>query len=252
MLPLNGINRWIYRIDDRLIRAFHLFEQCLRRRSSLGDAPFFGSSAFEWTDRLESAHSKIRDELISLMTDGETLPNLHELSDEQVEISSDGKWKAFFFFVGGKPFPASMARCPKTAAALNAIPNIHTAFFSILLPDKDIPLHRGVYSGWVRCHLGVIVPFPATCGIQVRDQFAQWLEGRILIFDDSYKHRVWNHGSAARAVLIIDVPRPLPWPWCWWNCLVIWFISKTNFMTALSRRYGEWERRTLDGLKADV
>jgi aspartyl/asparaginyl beta-hydroxylase (cupin superfamily) len=43
-----------------------------------------------------------------------------------------------------------------------------TAFFSILLPHKHIPEHRGLYKGLLRYHLALKVPKPDRgCGIQV-------------------------------------------------------------------------------------
>ena len=35
-----------------------------------------------------------------------------------------------------------------------------------------------------------------------------WQEGKILLFDDSYEHEVWNDGETPRAVLIIDLWHP--------------------------------------------
>ena len=38
------------------------------------------------------------------------------------------------------------------------IPNLFQAFFSILEPGKSIPAHEGPYCGYLRYHLGLIVP----------------------------------------------------------------------------------------------
>jgi ornithine lipid ester-linked acyl 2-hydroxylase len=63
---------------------------------------------------------------------------------------------------------ANCASCPHTAALLETIPGVVTAFFSILSPHKHIPPHRGPYRGVVRCHLGLMVPGPPdACGISV-------------------------------------------------------------------------------------
>lgn len=35
-----------------------------------------------------------------------------------------------------------------------------------------------------------------------------WKDGEWLIFDDSFEHEVWNNGTSARLVLIVDVWHP--------------------------------------------
>jgi aspartyl/asparaginyl beta-hydroxylase (cupin superfamily) len=45
-----------------------------------------------------------------------------------------------------------------TAALVRQIPDLNSAFFSILEPGATIPRHRGVTRGPVTCHLGLIIP----------------------------------------------------------------------------------------------
>ena len=37
----------------------------------------------------------------------------------------------------------------------------------------------------------------------------RWVEGEVLLFDDSYEHEVWNLSKAARLVLIVDMWHPM-------------------------------------------
>ncbi len=56
-------------------------------------------------------------------------------------------------------------------------------------------------------------PFPegdraSRLSVRVASETLLWQEGKILLFDDSYEHEVWNDGETPRAVLIIDLWHP--------------------------------------------
>ena len=98
----------------------------------------------------------------------------------------------------------------ETTRILESIPDMFTAFFSVLAPGKHIPLHRGPYRGLLRCHLALVVPEPRQdCWIEVGGETSTWEEGRCIVFDDTYRHRVENNTGGRRVVLFIDVKRPL-------------------------------------------
>jgi aspartyl/asparaginyl beta-hydroxylase (cupin superfamily) len=44
--------------------------------------------------------------------------------------------------------------------------------------------------------------------IRVGNSRSQWVEGKALIFDESFEHEVWNNATTPRLVLIIDVWQP--------------------------------------------
>ena len=44
--------------------------------------------------------------------------------------------------------------------------------------------------------------------IRVGDEVRTWVEGRCLLFDDSFEHEVWNDADEERLVLIVDVWHP--------------------------------------------
>ncbi len=119
-----------------------------------------------------------------------------------------------------------------------------TAFFSILAPHKHIPDHRGPYKGLLRYHLGVIVPEPKEkCRIRVDDDFAYWEEGKSLIFDDTYRHEVWNDTEGERVILFLDVVRPLPFPISWLNSIVIRLVGASSYIQDAKRNQEIWEKR---------
>src|SRR6201999_1766297 len=66
-------------------------------------------------------------------------------------------WKAFMLKAGG--FVESNCKlAPKTAELLRRTPTVCNAFFSILEPRQYITPHWGYYKGFVRYHLGVVIP----------------------------------------------------------------------------------------------
>ena len=99
--------------------------------------------------------------------------------------------------------------------------------FSILAPGKHIPAHCGAYGGLIDCHLGLLIPQPAErCRIRVGDETRHWQEGKLLAFDDTHEHEVWNDTTGHRAVLLMYVVRPLPFPLASINIGVMRLVSK--------------------------
>ena len=49
---------------------------------------------------------------------------------------------------------------------------------------------------------------PARCRLRVGDNLVHWIEGEVLIFDDSFEHEVWNESENERLILIVDIPHP--------------------------------------------
>jgi aspartate beta-hydroxylase len=42
----------------------------------------------------------------------------------------------------------------------------------------------------------------------VANETKKWIEGKLIIFDDSFDHEVWNDGKEFRLVLIVDLWHP--------------------------------------------
>ena len=73
---------------------------------------------------------------------------------------------------------------------------------------KSIPVHEGPYRGYLRYHLGLVVPAEDPPSIRIKDQHYTWREGESILFDDSWEHEVINHCPEDRVVLIVDIRRP--------------------------------------------
>jgi aspartyl/asparaginyl beta-hydroxylase (cupin superfamily) len=173
---------------------------------------------------LDRHYQVIRKELLGILPEKRVIPRYHELDQMQYNISAqvdpDKDWKVYPLNIMGAKPEAYCARCPKTMALLEGIPGLFEAFFSILEGGKSIPHHEGPYRGYIRYHLGLIVPEKNPPSIRVKDQVYTWKEGQSVLFDDSWDHEVYNQCEADRVVLIVDIRRPMPQPFDGVNRLV--------------------------------
>ena len=90
---------------------------------------------------------------------------------------------------------------------------IHNAFFSILDPGVEIPPHIGYYKGYLRYHMGVIIPNNNTGKIDDKAYIVCggekyiWEDNKGVVFDDLYLHYVKNPTNQLRVVLYLDIKR---------------------------------------------
>lgn len=165
---------------------------------------------------LDRQYPTIRQELVSLLADKPEIPRYHDLDAMQTYISNtvdaDKNWKIFYLYAMGEKPGANREKCPTTAATLDQIPGLFQAFFSILEGGKSVPAHCGPYRGYIRYHLGLVVPKENPPSLRLKDQTYTWKEGESILFDDSWDHEVINRCAEDRVVLIVDVRRPMPLP----------------------------------------
>lgn len=233
-------------------RALHGFERVVLRSSTVPTTPFLDPGSFDWTRRLEGEWRTVRAELDEVLSYRDELPNFQDISVDQASITDDDGWKTFFFVGYGFRAEANCARCPRTAALIDSIPGLTTAFFSILSPGKRIPEHRGPWRGVLRYHLGLKVPEPSEqCGISVGGEVGHWEEGSSLLFDDGYDHHAWNDTDGVRVVLFIDVIRPLRPPADQVNRALIKAIGRSPYIADARNRHDAWEQR-FEALRSGV
>jgi len=232
--PSVAIGLWVIRHIERIIMHYSL----------IGDQPIFDSRAFPWIRPLETEWAKIRRELDQVLKRPNELPNFQDISRDQINITQDDRWKTFFLYGYGYKMDRNCNECPETTRIVESIPDMLTAFFSVLSPGKHIPPHRGPYKGLLRCHLALMVPEPGEkCWIQVGDKVAHWQEGRCLVFDDTYKHLVQNDTDGIRVVLFLDIIRPLRFPGSLLNRIVIRLIRWSPFIQDAVRNQRALEYR---------
>jgi aspartyl/asparaginyl beta-hydroxylase (cupin superfamily) len=117
-------------------------------------------------------------------------------------------WNTFNFFFYGKKFEEYCARCPETTRILESLPRFERdhVMFSALNPHAHISPHTGPMNGIIRGHLALLAQ-PGSF-IRVGNQQRTWQEGKVLVFDDSFEHEVWNHSDRVRIVLFMNFWHP--------------------------------------------
>lgn len=216
----------------------------LIRQSPLPARPVMNSQDFPWAAMLEDKFPVIRRELDQVMAFRDSLPKLHEVQREQYRVSADDKWKVFVLSGWGHVSGAGEKMCPETARIIREIPGVRSALFSILDAGAKIPDHRGHIKGLLRAHLAMRVPAEREkCFIRVDNEVCHWEEGKLLIFDDSYRHEVQNNTDEERIVLLLHFDRPMNRAGRIANALLMSVIRKTPFVKKAIRNHNQWEDR---------
>lgn len=163
---------------------------------------------------IEDAYSDIHAEAQALLNNPTQIPKFHEVDPLQTTISGRDEipWRTLFLKGYGIWHDTNVKLAPKTIAVLQQFPEVDTAMFSILGGGKHIPPHRGFYKGVYRYHLGLIVPDDAPVYIICGGEEYHWREGEGVLFDDTYRHEVWNKSSQPRVVLFLSILRDADLP----------------------------------------
>jgi beta-hydroxylase len=117
-------------------------------------------------------------------------------------------WRTLYLKKTGKIIEDKTKHFPKTMELIKD-DQIHNAFFSILDPHVEIKPHVGYYKGYLRYHLGIVIPEEngqkpyIICG----NEKYEWKEGKGVLFDDMYLHYVNNNTNQQRVVLYLDIKR---------------------------------------------
>lgn len=105
--------------------------------------------------------------------------------------------------------PIGAKLCPQTIDIIQSMPNIQTAMISVLKPGAKILPHKGLYSGCIRLHMGLITPNSDECFINLDGKSYSWRDGEVILLDDSYLHYVENNTKQYRVILFCDIVRPM-------------------------------------------
>jgi aspartate beta-hydroxylase len=167
--------------------------------------PILDAGAFWFTSLLEDAFPRIRAE-VDAVTDAKR----YGFMPVEQQILAYGRWEQVVFYDNGVRFQRPAGLFPAIANTLDEInqrmplPGLASLLF--LAPGSRVAAHCGHTNSRLRVHLGVSVPEGA--GLRVRDRIVTWQEGKVLVFDDSFEHEVWNHGKTARIILLFDILNP--------------------------------------------
>lgn len=217
-----------------------VFDRLIAGSSLVPNDPVLDVRDFAWTALLREQWAAIRDEARQVALVGNAAPSLATISPDHRAIAEVNKWRSFFLWGYGYPIEDNLARCPETRKVIEQIPGLNSAFFSILAPGTHIPEHRGVTKGIITCHLGLIVPRDGDVRMRVHDRVVRWAEGETLVFDDTYKHEVWNDTAGTRVVLLIQFERPLRQPGKWFADLFLGFVKRSAFVQEARDNVARW------------
>ena len=196
------------------------------------------TKAYPELDHVTRAHAAIQKEFDRLIGEWKELPQYHDVDpgERNISATTPKRWNVFVLEITGHKPAQNRACCPETCRALEKVPNMIQAFFSILDPGKSVPEHEGPYLGYLRYHLGVRVPAQNPPKLIVNGQDYVWKEGEAVLFDDSWPHSVVNTSKEPRAVLIVDVRRPLPLIADLCNRFITDVIARHTYGRSVARR----------------
>jgi beta-hydroxylase len=234
-MPANFLTKSAYRATSWLGEGLIRLVERLIFNSK--DPAFYSTDQFYWVKKMEADYPKIKAELLRVMQDYPSIPELKKLSEEQQRIVKGNQWKSFFFYAYGRDIEKNCMRCPDTSKALQQIPGMLSAFFSILEPGTSLLPHRGLYKGVLRYHLALSVPKEYDkCALKVGEQIVHWQEGSSIIFDDTFEHEAWNKSEEIRVLLFVDFERPLSFPANLTNKGILWLFSRSPFIQRILDR----------------
>lgn len=191
---------------------------------------------------LEGASDEIREEFLSVVggvaaLDGNGGSGGFSLDVEN--LTSSGAWRQRTYMKDGEVITNAAGQgadfattFPKTVAVVERVLRIgagsghggigasmpeSSVEISLLAPGTHIKRHCGPSNHKWRLHLPLVVPTAsasaaaaaaAAARLRVSGSTLHWVEGEVLLFDDSFEHEVWNDAETTRAVLIIDLWHP--------------------------------------------
>ncbi|MEM6439134.1 MAG: aspartyl/asparaginyl beta-hydroxylase domain-containing protein [Pseudomonadota bacterium] len=235
------IRKRVKKYGKRFVRSIARYQA---RQSRVPDAPLMSPDLFPDLKAVQEAWPAIREEAQGVLKFREAIPGFEDISPDQYRIAKEKNWKTFILYGFGERLEKNCEHAPRTAAALAQVPNLQTAWFSILAPGYHIPAHTGVTKGILRAHLGLIIPKERErCRIRVGDQIHAWGEGELIVIDDTYDHEVWNDTDEERVILLFDFDRPMRLGGRMLNKLFLSLMKLTAFYQEPRRNLADAEDR---------
>ncbi|KAM6171559.1 aspartyl/asparaginyl beta-hydroxylase isoform 1-T1 [Erethizon dorsatum] len=161
----------------------------------------------ELVKSLERNWKLIRDEGLAVMDKAKGL-----FLPEDENLREKGDWSQFTLWQQGRKNENACKGAPKTCTLLEKFPETTGCRrgqikYSIMHPGTHVWPHTGPTNCRLRMHLGLVIP-KSGCKIRCANETKTWEEGKVLIFDDSFEHEVWQDASSFRLIFIVDVWHP--------------------------------------------
>ena len=230
------LSRWLVsRYGGRVRDSFNKF---VVKSSLIEDKAVFDAAEFDYLKPLEDSWQQIRQEADAVLCDIEAVPPLGDISPDHQRLDYTHKWRAYFLWGYGIRVDDHCTQCPVTAGLVERIPGLLTAMFSVHQPGAHLPKHRGVTKGMLTFHLGLHIPEESSdCYIDVENKNYRWQEGKFFVFDDTYRHEVFNNSGHDRVILLLHVRRPLRFPGSWAQNVFFWGIQRSPFVQDAKRNF---------------
>ncbi|XP_051785127.1 aspartyl/asparaginyl beta-hydroxylase isoform X2 [Erpetoichthys calabaricus] len=201
--------KW-YEIGHKRGHFASVWQRSLYNVNGLKAQPWWTAKDTGYTDlvkALERNWRMIRDEALAVMDSesGMFLP-------EDENLREKGEWGQFTLWQQGKQSANSCQRVPKTCTLMERFPEATGCKrgqikYSVMHPGTHVWPHTGPTNCRLRMHLGLVIPKEG-CRIRCANDTRFWEEGKVLIFDDSFEHEVWQNADSYRLIFIVDVWHP--------------------------------------------
>lgn len=168
----------------------------------LTSKPWHDKKDYPFIAKLEAGAADIRAELLSNLKERK-----HLFTEEQENLHVGGDWSELRLKSSGGGFTSYSQYFPKTLEHIRKSGEEYTSIkFSAIQPGTHIRTHTGPTNERLRVHLTLLHKGGAR--IRVGENWHTWVEGKAIIFDDSWEHEVIHTGDSIRAVLILDIWHP--------------------------------------------
>ncbi|CAM9598799.1 unnamed protein product [Ectocarpus sp. 4 AP-2014] len=160
---------------------------------------------FPWVTDFEKGFRDVREELLALRgrrgfqpyrapNGGSCRGDLAAKDGVGTHCHEGGNWNVFYLFLHSVvDFSQNRSMCPKTVKLVEALPRHHKhAFFSALAPGTHVVKHNGPTNKKLRVHLPLLGPGGGLSRLRVGSDTRETVEGKALVFDDSFEHEAWN------------------------------------------------------------
>lgn len=202
--------------------------------------------------KIEDSYPIIREECEALMASRRKLVPMASLGGGYTAGDTHAAQWTTLMFKSGQFIEENCALAPRTAAILRQIPRVYTAFFSVLEPHQHIAPHYGYYKGFIRYHMGVMIPRnneDESCWIRVNADLADneaddktlidkgeryyWRNGEGVMLDDTFMHEAANESDEVRVILFLDVARRMPWYLELFNRIVLFVVHREGSVKSI-------------------
>ncbi|XP_074242788.1 aspartyl/asparaginyl beta-hydroxylase isoform X12 [Saimiri boliviensis] len=201
--------KW-YELGHKRGHFASVWQRSLYNVNGLKAQPWWTPKETGYTDLVKSLERNwklIRDEGLAVMDKAKGL-----FLPEDENLREKGDWSQFTLWQQGRRNENACKGAPKTCTLLEKFPETTGCRrgqikYSIMHPGTHVWPHTGPTNCRLRMHLGLVVPKEG-CKIRCANETKTWEEGKVLIFDDSFEHEVWQDASSFRLIFIVDVWHP--------------------------------------------